>query len=153
MKRISLPLRGHPVKLRVVRRSDRGRLGVRQLVVLRGVADDVARVARRTFEKLDGLGVVSDVTLVVVPAPAVEGRPGEFAFGVTARHPAFRGVAIAVAGRNPGPAKERRAFLSLEGLPHVIAHEWAHAEQWQTRGMWSERGIEVRARNLLRGLQ
>lgn len=150
MKRISIPLQGCPIALRVVRRSNLSRLGVRQLVVLRGVSRDATRVAVRTFATLDAWGVVKDATVVVVPAPCIASPDGSTAFGVTARHRSLRGVAIMVGGQSPGAPLTRRDFLR-DMLPTTIAHEWAHAEQWQSRGMWQERGINVRARTLLRG--
>lgn len=38
-------------------------------------------------------------------------------------------------------------------LPHIIAHEWVHLEQIRDNRNLTERGVEVRARNLITNLQ
>ena len=143
MKLVSIvSLHGHPVSLRIKRRSKA--LGVRNLFFLRGVARDVRRAVVKAFDHLDALGVVRDVQVYIVPGVTVAGQ----GFGVSARRIDRRGVAIAVAGLCPR-GMHRTEFLQC--VQHTLAHEWAHVEQFQTRGMWQERGIEVRARNLLKG--
>lgn len=151
MRRISLPLHGLPVATRIERRDRIAKLGVRKLTVLRGVARDVSRVATALFLHLDELGLVRDVSVLVVPHSSIAEQSfgAERGFGVTVRCSKRRGAYIVVAGRSLR-GEPRSEFLRAH-FPQTFAHEWAHVDQWQNRGKWQERGIEVRARTLLRG--
>lgn len=112
--------------------------------------DGVPKVTReRVDEILATLSVVSPpikgLRVTVAPAPCVGDPSGKVGFGAYLPRDKW----LVLAGLHPAPdvsAKDWRA----KHLPEIIAHEWAHMEQHRDGRPIQERGVEVRARGLLR---
>ncbi len=93
--------------------------------------------------------VATPIRLVLVAAPAVTtpyGKGVGFGLTMTGNH----GVVIAVACLPPREMRTRSE--RLEYLTHTFAHELAHYEQHRDGRKLQERGVEVRARTIMRDL-
>lgn len=82
--------------------------------------------------------------VTIVPAPGIKAGEG-YGFGAFARD--GQEIGIWIAG-NPLGVMPMDEFVELAAS--TLAHELVHYEQWRDGRQLSERGVEVRTRNLLR---
>lgn len=104
---------------------------------------NVRRVVTRLCQELQrATSVPHEVEVIVVPAPAVSRPDGACGFGGFA--PADGRIYLA--GQRP-PDVSSAAWQDL--VAETLCHELAHYEQWRDGRELTERGVAVRARNLL----
>lgn len=123
-----------------------------------GVNSDVAHELRRTFRLIARESPMRhDVSVLVVPHPAVTGS-GLCGFGMTvfpSTMPADSGpVQMCIAAGLYDVAREHGFphHLAVREVVRTFLHEWAHYEQWRDEKSLTERGVNVRAKNLYRCL-
>lgn len=121
------------------------------------IAKDVAHWVARLAIGLERVSPPAQrIDICLAPAPAVScGDDPTSAFGFFAWPPDRRKgiLQIGIAGQMPAAwCKETGAPRSegITALLETICHEYAHYEQYRAGREPSERGVDVRARNLLR---
>lgn len=120
------------------------------------IANDVMGMVIRVVEALNSVSPVPSncsLKVLVAPAMAIETPDGVTGFGVFGWGRCDRNAEIYIGGRFSSRQMPddftRREWLRFT-LPCILAHEWAHFEQWRDGKELTERGIEVRMRSLLR---
>jgi len=118
-----------------------------RLTVNRGVAKDVGRRLRAFVEALiEVIEIRHRLMVSIVPGVVVcHGKSKTSGFGV------FDSVNIRIfiAGI-PLPRSEMTRAEWIRNAKHTIAHEFAHYEQFRDGRRLTERGVESRARKLVR---
>lgn len=120
------------------------------LRIIDGVPRYVAREAERFVSLVQLVVRVEHAVLVdVVPAFVVTDPQGRHAFGLF-YFERYNEPSIAVAGDlRPIVAKHGRGE-ALEMFRDTLAHELAHYEQWRDGRKVQERGVNVRAKSIVR---
>lgn len=125
-----------------------------KIVVHKGVSAGVAALFKDVARKLSKVSPIpKEIVLHVVPAPVVGFKESKaVGFGVFAERE--QDTVLAVGGKYSKlmalNGVSRKVWL--ECLPGVIAHEWAHAEQWRDGRPLVHRGIHKRVRELLKAI-
>ena len=111
------------------------------------VPASVAKLITGYAERLSAVSADDpEILVMVVPSVVVEGPDGGCGWGLFAARDGK--PVIYLPGFRADEITDREWRRSM--LPQVLAHEWAHYEQWTRGKPVQERGVKVRARNLLR---
>jgi hypothetical protein len=111
------------------------------------VCPRLASAIRRFLKSVAGVTEIRHwLPVSLVPAPTLQAPDGALGFAVFVVDP--KGARILVAGENPFEDCPEREFI--ESTLHNVAHEIAHYEQWRDGRKVQERGVNLRATNLLR---
>ena len=120
-----------------------------RIIHSRGQRPDAVRVIRETARALARVSPeTAKLRIRIAPAPCVTNGRG-FGWGAFDDPPGevLRPTSY-IAGEKPDDIGDEDWLSDM--LPHVLAHEWAHYEQWRDGKPVRERGVEARARELLR---
>ena len=119
------------------------------LRVYPSIAKDVRKRARQTIAALRPLiHLEHEIDVQVVPGVVIKMPGGGLGFGVF-RFERCSGITIFIAGMAP-PVDFMKRSDWLSQVREVICHEFVHYEQYRDGKRLSERGVRVRARNLVK---
>ena len=114
------------------------------------IAADIQLAVTGISEHLQVLSdVPHDLLMVIYPAEVVTTDDGDACWATFQEPTGNTNLHIKIAGRFPrGMFPHRRD--GIENLMDSVCHEFAHYEQWRDGKEITERGVNVRARGLLK---
>lgn len=115
------------------------------------VSNGVKEMAYKCITAIESVSELpSNVKIQVVPAPVIKVGGGEtFGFGVFIVQE--DSALIVLPGMYSVDMKEEMSRKEwLEEWPGILAHEWAHMEQWRDGKPLNHRGVENRTKKLLK---
>lgn len=117
----------------------------------RGVAEDLkGYLAGVLVAQREHVWPEHNLEVIVVPAPSLEGRDGQYGFGCFVRPNdlSARGLTIWIAAGLADIVKPKRE--GRRAVASTLLHEFVHYEQFRDGRVATERGVQLRANNLLR---